>query len=225
MRYLVVIAALAAVSLFVLALFLPVWIRLRARVGPDRFGVRIWVRLPLIPWYIPLPELTPDKLHRLRQPKTRRAPKDMEPDLSAEPTPDRERARTPDAVPLTKKIRRGMAAFRKALPLVREILREVAGIVRVRKLSVRGHLGVGDAFQTALLLGGLNSAAFLLLRTMHRQGFRFDKKPVIWFAPRYDTVTFDAKIDVETGASVVGFLKLGWHLRKATQPLLMSRTA
>lgn len=223
MRVLVVSAALIVASLFVLALFLPIRIRLGARIGLDRVAIKIAVKPPLVPWYIPLPELA-----RMRsqasgdRPGSRTASRRIR---SVDPVEEpagtvKEQGQYDSGRSLATKVRDGLSGFRAVLPLFRETLRQVAGSIRVREFRLKGYLGVGDAFQTALLLGGVNSVASLFLKLLRRQGFRFDKKPVVRFRPRYDAIAFSATADIETAISVVDCVKLALGLRRAGRPLL-----
>ncbi len=100
----------------------------------------------------------------------------------------------------------------------------VARSARIDKLDVRGTIGVGDAFQTALLLGGINSVSAIALRLMRSKGIPFKSPPVVHFSPRYDCLSFASKFELISGMSPVDGIRLALYLgRIKKRGILASR--
>ncbi len=209
MRWTVALAIAVVLSIAIPVLFLPIWIRLKAKVGIDSLDISIAVKPPLVPWYIPFPRLSRVIGEKAADQSRSRDRRDAD-GCAAKP---REES-------VTARLRQGIRLLKDTTPLVREALEHITDSIQIKKFAITGQLGAGDAFQTALLSGGVNSMASLLLKLMIRKGFRFENKPAVRFRPRYDAIVFAARFHIVTGISAFDCIRLALFLKRTILPSL-----
>jgi hypothetical protein len=210
---LLVFLALLAM-LISLALF-PVRVRVYARFDGD-LEYRTWVKPPLWPWYIRGPNFM-----RWMTGRDNRGGGGTQARTSAQNAnggaPESHSGDAPapgsQAGPL-ERVSSALSGFRRVYPSLREGIAVLAKTIRVVRLRVRAAIGTGDAYETAMLCGGLNAAFGLMLSIARRSGLRFSERPSTRFIPVFEAAHLDFAADLETSFTIAGILKAGLALRK-----------
>ena len=113
-----------------------------------------------------------------------------------------------------REVSSALSGFRRVYPSLREGIAVLAKTIRVVRLRVRAAIGTGDAYETAMLCGGLNAAFGLMLSIARRSGLRFSERPSTRFIPVFEAAHLDFAADLETSFTIAGILKAGLALRK-----------
>lgn len=219
----VLIALLVAFIFLTASVLLPVRFRFHGAFANGRASYRAGVRLPLIPWYMWLPDLA----GRRRDAKTgshsgkgrAATPSHQEgsPPQEAEPA---EQGTWPES------IRSQLVALQETFNTLKSHFPEIAGLasylarsVTVLEFRVISSVGTGDAAETALLAGGLRAAAGIGLGILCRQGIRFKQRPGVKISPVYDRVCVSAEVYVLASIvplrGIIAAVRLYRHLQKA----------
>ena len=171
--------ALALAFLLLLILHLPVEVRVRARFSggqPDYLvaaGVKLGAR-----------RLT---LFQLRPgPDTSRKP----------PASESREAPARDVRDLFWRAKEQIAQFRDRYPGLKDALSQAVRVITVTEFSLRASVGIGDAFETAVIAGGLRAAAGMALSHVRKFGLKFQTMPRVAVRPVYDRRHFSAELDV-----------------------------
>jgi|GEM_PF-1217220 len=196
-----VILLLAVLVLLSLAgLFLPVRVRVRANGGPGDLSLKVSVKPPLLPLYIPLPGLSGTIGKRLRRSagdavREDAASQDERPDETRDDKPDESDGGITGAL---GRARRTLAAARSRYPDIKEALTLIIKAVTFEKITIIARTGTGDAYETAMLCGAVNAFAGIGLSIARRSGAHFREKPQIRVDPVFDDACFYLYADIET---------------------------
>ncbi len=201
-------------ALAVLFLAVPLKARVRARVTLESVDVKVSIKPPILPWFVPLPMPGLKGRRTSRAPGTRQSPEARE----APETREAPKTRKHKEIGLVDRVRSFVLAVRALVPSLREALVRSAEAVLVERIRVVGKVGTGDAFQTALIVAGLNSLFGVTLTISRRKGVRFRQRPQVRFGPAYHGAHLDVGADVIVAASLWDLLKLGWSFRTILKP-------
>ncbi len=172
--YLVILfIALAILTVLSLGLLLPLRFRFWGVVAPGDVRYRAEIRLPLMPWYMALPDI---------RRKSKKPPE-------AEP---REQRSALDS------LQKALSAFRQYYPEVAKTASNLARTVRVDRFRLSARLGTGDAYDTALLVGGTNAVVGVLLSVAQKKGIEFTERPRVNVVPVYDGMYAAAEFRLAT---------------------------
>ena len=80
-------------------------------------------------------------------------------------------------------------------PAIREFLLKSARAIAVTELSLRVWIGTGDAFETAMLAGGLRAASGIALSLGRRWGLKLRTKPCVAIWPVYEKAHLALALD------------------------------
>lgn len=183
----ILLALLVAIFLLAFNVLLPVRFRFHGEFAPGRAHYRASIRLPLIPWYVALPDFGG---RRRPDPKATTAPRSP---------PEREGPQES----IWSRIDTLRGAFEMLMdyyPKIAESLSYLARAIVVEELRFHGRVGTGDACDTALLTGALGAAAGIAVTTAQRKGIRFRQRPAFRITPVYDRTT--ASAEVQLAASI-----------------------
>jgi len=123
----------------------------------------------------------------------RRPSRTLRPDAGPRPGPEPERD-------LLSAAKEKYARFREAYPAVKESILRSVRAVTISEFRLKVWLGTGDAFETAMLSGGLRAALGIALSRARRWGLKFRSKARVAVWPVYErahlSLTLDAVLSV-----------------------------
>ena len=234
MRVSIPVVLTFALFIVLAGFFLPVRVRFRAAGRPGDFALRVSVRLPLLPVYLPLPRasgvigkrLSADTGAALRPSLLRQDERRDERRGEGRAGGDnRERRALTETL---KRMRNALAVAQGRYSDFRAITL-ILRAVTFDKVRIIAKAGTGDAYETAMLCGAINALAGIGLSVARRQGTRFRKKPLVRVDPVFEGACFFFSIDLETSftlarASYVAgkVTRALWAIRPTKESLALS---
>lgn len=247
MRVSIPVVLTFALFIVLAGFFLPVRVRFRAAGRPGDFALRVSVRLPLLPVYLPLPRasgvigkrlsadtgaaLRPSLLRQDERRDERRGEgqdekRDERRDEGRAGGDNRERRALTETL---KRMRNASAVAQGRYSDFREAITLILRAVTFDKVRIIAKAGTGDAYETAMLCGAINALAGIGLSVARRQGTRFRKKPLVRVDPVFEGACFFFSIDLETSftlarASYVAgkVTRALWAIRPTKESLALS---
>jgi hypothetical protein len=247
MRVSIPVVLTFALFIVLAGFFLPVRVRFRAAGRPGDFALRVSVRLPLLPVYLPLPRasgvigkrlsadtgaaLRPSLLRQDERRDERRGEgqdekRDERRDEGRAGGDNRERRTLTETL---KRMRNALAVAQGCYSDFREAITLILRAVTFDKVRIIAKAGTGDAYETAMLCGAINALAGIGLSVARRQGTRFRKKPLVRVDPVFEGACFFFSIDLETSftlarASYVAgkVTRALWAIRPTKESLALS---
>ncbi len=204
-----ILAVLALLVVFI-ALFvvIPLKVRMKVRVSLDGAEVNLSLKPPLVGRFISLPGVS----------RKGRAKGDSQDSGASVPAGGDLGGLGPELEALAEKVRLTVQTVRDFIPKIQEVVSRASCAITLERIHLAGHVSTGDAFQTALLAGGLNALFGLAFSVARKKGVRFTERPVGLMSPVYGRAHLDIRADIIVSASVWRLAGLGLCVQKLLRP-------
>jgi len=189
----ILIAFSVLILAFVLIIVLPTRLRIRCTFKKGRLDYSVSVRIPLMPWYIRVPDIG----DRPKPPGGGLRARDR---LPGDDRPQEDGGEKPGVRALLDSIRAGYDMFQSVRPQIAAAVSRVLSAIVIRNFELCVLAGTGDAAETALVCGGLQSALGVALAFLCRKGLKFESRPRVAVRPRFNETLLDLELRAEVSA-------------------------
>lgn len=214
-------AVLFSVALILaIGAFFPVKVKVRAELLQGRLLARVWIKPPVVPWYLKLPPVS----RRLTRQETGADPNATSSSASA-PKEGPESAGDHEGGSLTgtlRQARNSIEAFCSRYPAMKEAAALIMSEVTFERVKITGKAGTGDAYEAAIICGAANMLTGILVSVAARRGARFRKRPLVRMDPVFGGAHFSFSAEIEISFALAPMLYVSgktWHLLLGPRPV------